>query len=93
MQLTRHPAAAPQNTGPGVAQDMVRFEVREVIEVHRVMYRPEAILVPGHLAGLFSRQECDLVNVSLFPDFKERLDTEPRPTKRAKNIESLSCTS
>lgn len=54
MQLTRHPAATPQNPGPDVAQDMVRFEVKEVIEVHRVMHRPEAILVQGHLAGFFS---------------------------------------
>lgn len=47
MQLTRHPAATPQNPGSKVAQDMVRFEVKEVMEVHRVMHRPEAIFSPG----------------------------------------------
>jgi hypothetical protein len=47
MQLTRPPAAAPQNPGPEVAQAMVRFEAKEVIEVHRVMHCPEAIFSFG----------------------------------------------
>lgn len=83
MQLTRHPAAAPQNPGPKVAQGMVRFEVKEVIEVHKVMDHPEAIFSSEviWLVSFLDRNGL-LVNDSLFPDFKERLDTELRPTKK-----------
>lgn len=85
MQLTRHPAAAPQNPGPKVAQGMVRFEVKEVIEVHKVMNHPEAIF-GSEVIWLVSFLGRDglLVNDSLFPDFKERLDTELRPTEKKK---------
>lgn len=85
MQLTRHPAAAPQNPGPKVAQGMVRFEVKEVIEVHKVMDHPEAIFSSEviWLVSFLDRNGL-LVNDSLFRDFKERLDTELGPTKKKK---------
>ena len=53
MQLTRPPAVAPQNPGPRVARNMVRFEAKEVIEVHRVMNCPEAILSSGSFVSPF----------------------------------------
>jgi hypothetical protein len=51
--ITRPPAVAPQNPGPEVAQAMVRFEAKEVIEVHRVMHCPEAIFSSGSFGFLF----------------------------------------
>ena len=54
MQLTRHAAATPQNPGPEVAQD-IRFEVKEVIEVHRVMHCPETIFSSGSFGFFLDR--------------------------------------